>query len=154
MKINRKGLWFKLHKAMGTDEYYELLDGYKVSLCPYFWKGLGCLLVCLLGVVCSVFALFALVCILTFLTGPYTGWWGFGNMATGGAVIVIGGLTITTFTSPFWGLPVFPNWIKKPVAKVFKKTIPETPKSVNVIKEYYKAHKSKFCPMIELEDDK
>lgn len=154
MKINRNGLWFKLHKVMETNEYYGLSNGKKVSLCPYFWKGLLGLSVCCILVVCSVLALFALVCILTFLTGPYTGWWGYTAMMQAAIPMTLAGLFFTVVTSPFWGLPVFPNWIKKPVAKVFKKTIPETPKSVNVIKEYYKAHKSKFCPMIELEEDK
>ncbi len=142
MKINKKSLWFQWHEIFETRSYKRLERGDSVNLCVYFWQGVMYL------VYIAAVLVTALVCILhilVFLSGPYTGYWGPGVTADIGAVLtmwscvvlLIGGI----IASCVGEMEVFPKWLK------FGESKP------NVLVEYLKARKAKFCPMIELEDE-
>ncbi len=141
MKINKKSLWFQWHKIFETISYKRLERGESVNLCVYFWQGVMYLVYI---AVVLVTALFCILHILAFLSGPYTGYWGPGVTADIGAILtclllvmmcIMGAVAYSLDM-----MEVFPKWWKLGESKP------------NVLVEYLKARKAKFCPMIELED--
>lgn len=156
IKINEESLLFKLNKVIDSPSYRQLIYTQSTSLCEYFWYG------CLGGLAVTIVCLgllgvgYLIVCALVFLTGPYTGWWGFVNMSEIGGMIVIFALVVVGTTGWFWGLPIVPNWIKYPFSKLLPENIEskDQPVKVSIILEYYKAYKEKWCPVIVLDKEK
>jgi hypothetical protein len=166
MKISKNGLWYNLHKNWPTSEYSDLCRGYQVSLCPWFWKGCGVLAVFaavvtfLLGLVLG-----ALSSLFTLLISPYTGIWQpdtivvLGFAITGIALLLFTGFGATellpkSFKGEIPWIPTyiykyFPEWKAK--EKKYRKM--SKPKQPNILVEYIKAKKSKWCPLLELEED-
>lgn len=141
MKINKKSLWFQWHEIFETSSYKRLERGDSVNLCVYFWQGMMYL------VYIAVVLVAALVCILhilVFLSGPYTGYWGPGEVSELGAILTCTLLVMMCIMGAVAYrldmMEVFPKWLKFGESKH------------NVLVEYLKARKAKFCPMIELED--
>ena len=141
MKINKKSLWFQWHEIFETSSYKRLERGDSVNLCIYFWQGVMYLVYI---AVVLVTALVCTLCILAFLSGPYTGYWGPGEVSELGAILTYALLVVmcTTGAIAYYldMMEVFPKWLK------FGESKP------NTLVEYLKARKAKFCPMIELED--
>ena len=141
MKINKKSLWFQWHEIFETSSYKRLERGESVNLCVYFWQGVMYLVY--IGVV-LVTELICILCILAFLSGPYTGYWGPEGVAESGIILTCLLLVMMCIMGAVAyhldKMEVYPKWLK------FGESKP------NVLVEYLKARKAKFCPMIELED--
>lgn len=167
MKIKKNSFWFWLHESWGSGEYHELeYRGHAVSLCPYFWKGCSILVfyvVCALAV--TAVALFLLSMLFTLLVSPYLGIWLNNFIVTFNIMCWMVALIATILFGIVELLPAsikgdipwiptyiskyFPEWKSK--EKKYRK-MSEPEKQPNILVQYIKAKKSKWCPLIELEE--
>lgn len=118
---------------------------YSKTICPYFWGSIWNLV----GMPSAwLFVFYAVGCIpSTFVVGlldlsPHLKGTGFIGLTI---IAILGWLIILLFTLLFCVCVVM-------VQEVNKKRKHKTEKKPSVIKEYIKAKKNKFCPMIEFED--
>jgi len=159
MKISKSGWLYKFHRLFGSTVYLNLQQGYNVNLCEMFWStvGLVCLATFLLvGALSGLFIAFSILWV--FLVAPYTGWfineiWAFVSLL----------LTIS-FTGVFGFLygfklilqsvkgeiPWLPTYISKYLPE--KKYTSKVKNKPNLLMEYIKAKKNKWCPLVELEE--
>ena len=154
-KIDKKGLWFKLHESASTEEYYGLMVGRPVSVYTWFWKGMGLLFFCTLIGLAGLGVLFIMMTMVSFLLSPLTGYHGLSETGLYFVIVLpILFLMIGMLSTLEGNMEVWPKWIKDPLHKLFKSSKPKTPKKPksNILIQYYKARKEKWCPMLTLED--
>ena len=153
--ISKKGLWYKVHGMYNTDERWAVDHEGGVSICPWFWKGLFLMLftvfVCV-GLVSSVYVIimvgYTVVSFLVVLSGVMSNL----EVISMGLLFSVMGI-LGAYIEGY--IAFAPEYMKKPLRKVFSKiSLPEDnkPKAPNIIKQYYKAHKEKWCPMLTLEE--
>ena len=158
MKVNRSSWRYKLMKYFKFDIISDLHCGSKVTLCRYFWNVLGGLLHLLGAVALSIATVVIGLCILVTLLSPISyltqSYFGFGwDFATELGVIMIWMFWVAMplvggFTAVFEGqMKVFPSWMK------IKLLPPAASSKPNILVEYVKAKKNKFCPLIELDKE-
>jgi hypothetical protein len=159
MKVNKSSWHYRLMNYFNFKITDDLDYNRNVTLCRYFWNVVGSLISLLGGVLVGIavagimcLALFAfLIAPISYLTQSY---FGFGwDFATDLGFIMI--WIIWVIVPFFMGLEatikgnmkVFPNWMK------IKPPEPAPDNKPNLLVEYVKAKKSKFCPLIELDED-
>lgn len=140
--------------------------GHKPTLCEYFWNVVWAViqftvliiasiaLLCLLG--CG---LWMIVCAIALLAYPLIGYHDIFNYENGLAVILLSMFMGTMGGLIGWitdEIKFAPEYLKRPFRKLFNKVgtkiVESEAKAPVLIVEAYKAHKSKFCPLIEIED--
>ena len=164
MNINKSSWHFKLLNKMGFRVARQLkYEDSNVTLCQYFWNVVGAILMGLcIGwistflVLGSLFIAFSIVTGLVIFFGaswlPIVehGSFMFGSHAGG---LIFSFLVGTAFV---WqtaleqvkaGL-IIPDWMKFSKQKV----TPKKETKPNILFEYVKAKKNKFCPIVKLED--
>ena len=158
MKVNKSSWHYKLMKYFKFDIISDLRYGSNVTLCRYFWNAVGSILM-LFGAIALGIATVAIgLCILLVLLSPISyltqSYFGFGwDFATELGVIMIWMFWVATplvagFTAVFDGqMKVFPSWMK------IKLLPPAASSKPNILVEYVKAKKNKFCPLIELDKE-
>ena len=99
-------------------------ESYGMNLCRYFWKTVGSILqlLVIIGIILGAIGILTCACI--------TDFWG-----------------IMIFLSPA-GCVVLPILAISHLRKIYPKTEIPTP---NILKEYIKAKKNKYCPMIDFQ---
>ena len=159
MKVNKNSWHYKLMNYFNFDIIDDLRYGNNVTLCRYFWNAVGSV-IALLGAItvgicatalASLVLMVFVIAPISYLTQSYLG---FGwDMATELGALMI---WICWVAIPFsMGLEstvkgrmkVFPNWMKIKLPEQAPDTKP------NILVEYVKAKKSKFCPLIELDKE-
>jgi hypothetical protein len=159
MKVNKSSWHYRLMDYFNFKIINDLYSGTNVTLCRYFWNVVGSLITLLGGVLVGIavagvmcLTLFAFVIApISYLTQSY---FGFGwDIATQLGFImiwicwVIIPLCMGLEAAIRGNMKVFPNWMKIKLSEPAPETKP------NLLVEYVKAKKSKFCPLIELEKD-
>lgn len=159
MKVNKNSWHYKLMKYFKFDIIDDLKYGENVTLCRYFWNTIGSILT-LLGAImvgissagiASLVLLAFVIAPISYLTQSYLG---FGwDMATELGVVMIWivwvmiPLGVGLEATIRGNMRVFPSWMK------FKIFPPAASSKPNILVEYIKAKKSKFCPLIELDKE-
>lgn len=152
-KISKSGLWYKVHKLFNTTCFQELRRTGRVSGCGWFWSGLTATLVLPIVTVFACVACLAVLAIvvnlLAFLSTALTGhvfcWVDIGLVAIS--------LAISSVFSIFYGFhllmdgKIVPQYLKRE-----KKTSTRKVKKESLLAAYWKAFKSKYCPVFELEE--
>ena len=160
MKVSKKS-WHYWLNSIFNENLVSKRRWSNPTLCDYFW---GTCKSVLLALLCSVVAagllgalgmeLFVVINILAFLSTAITGvcfGWVDGEfcfilvMFLSALALLGGGVTWLTNEINF-----FPEYMKKPFHKTRASSIKESKPSLVV--EMYRAHKSKWCPLIEIED--
>lgn len=160
MKISKKSWHYWLNSIFNKRLNY-LCGGSDVTLCEYFW---GTCKSILIGLLCAVAAvgllgvlvvgLFSIINALAFLSTAITGVcfdWVYGEFCFE-LVMLLSILALIGGVVAWLGNDInfFPEYMKKP----FRKTEPSSRKESkpSLVVEMYKAHKSKWCPLIKIED--
>lgn len=161
MKVSKKS-WHYWLNSIFNENLVSKRRWSSPTLCDYFW---GTCKSILLGLLCSAVAvgllavcgigLFVCIGILTFLSTAITGicfdWIGDGEFYFTLVVLLSTMVTIGGVVAWLTGeINLLPDYIKKPFRKTKLTSRKETKPSLVV--EMYKAHKSKWCPLIEIED--
>ena len=157
MKVSTKSWHYWLNKKMKSEVFYEET----VTLCTYFWATVWSVLkvfgnfVWVVAIVLGLLLTGVIIAnILTFLSTAITGicfGWVDYNGAFGitiiicGMSLIVGGMLCINNHIDF-----APEYIKKHFRKTKTTILKESKPSLVV--EMYKAHKSKWCPLIEIED--
>lgn len=164
-KIKKESFWFKLHKSWPTDQYYRLLRGHQVSLCSWFWKGCSILAIYVLfAVIGLIITTFIASMLFTLMVSPYLGFWlnegivSFNIIAW--FVIFMALCLFAVFDrlpqSIRGNIPWIPTYISKylPERKQpEKRSKSKVERQPNILVQYIKAKKAKWCPLLELEDE-
>lgn len=165
-KIKKESFWFKLHKSWDTEQYYRLVRGHQVSLCSWFWKGCGVLaFYVLFAVISLIITAFLASMLFTLMVSPYLGFWLNEDIVSFNIFawfVTFMGLCLIAVIDrlpqsirgnipwiPIYVSKYFPEWEAKEI-KCRKVSKPE--KQPNILVQYLKAKKSKWCPLIELEE--
>lgn len=160
-EINKKGLWWWVHKTTESSQYRQLVyNKMPVSLCSWFWSGLLVMalmaVVSVAAVVMACALLILTVNMVVYLSGPFTGVWWDGDVGHSFTIVVLAFLTAVSVTAYFNDhIDFAPNYMKKPLYKLFNRVSPKDskPKEPSVVMQYLKARKEKWCPMLTLRDD-
>ncbi|WPH64704.1 hypothetical protein [Vibrio phage vB_VpaP_SJSY21] len=143
MKLHKDSWHYKLNaKMIGEDSIYS-----RLTLCSYFWL--------------TVLSLLLVVAIITAITCvtlmPISVIWafGFGGLPSALKPFAGGGVAIIAVLALFSVL-CLANKVFEKCSKVAIKAIVGREvkvKKPNIFKEYYIAHKSKVCPILEVVDE-
>lgn len=135
MKISTKSWHFRLNQLVNENKAGEILM-FGTTLCPYFWLTVRSLLS--IGMYLAL--LVALFIIL--IAAPVAFYW--YPSALGGAGLIIWGVAAVMYL-----LTVFPKQVAEWLNKKYpgETTIEKKP---NILVEYIKAKKAKFCPIVEV----
>ena len=159
MKVNKSSWHYKLMDYFNFDIIDDLRYGDNVTLCRYFWNVIGSLLVALLVTfvavgVAGIASLLLMVCIIapiSYLSQSYFGFgWDFASemgvtMIWITWVLVPLGMGVDAVAKK--QMKIFPSWMK------IKLLPPAASSKPNILVEYVKAKKNKFCPLIELDKE-
>lgn len=159
MKVNKNSWHYKLMNYFNFDIIDDLRYGSNVTLCRYFWNAVGSI-IALLGAVAlglMVAALASLV-LLAFVIAPISyltqSYFGFGwDFATELGVVMIWVVWVILplghgLEQTIKGkMKVWPSWMK------IKLLPPAASSRPNILVEYVKAKKNKFCPLVELDKE-
>lgn len=159
MKVNKNSWHYKLMNYFNFDIIDDLEYGSNVTLCRYFWNTVGSIIVllgailvgiCVAGLLSLVLLAFVIAPI-SYLTQSYFGFgWDFATEL--GALMIwivwVGVPLCMGLEATVKGkIKVFPNWMKVKLPEPVPNTKP------NILVEYVKAKKNKFCPLIELDKE-
>jgi len=171
--ISKNNWTYWLNKRYDSLCYYRLKAGEGVSLCEYFWSTVVCIFMLLwdcikwtaIASVCAAIAWFFIGIPVLTLFQLYTGWFflpsilkaGFAVMATISFIILL----IGCLAAKNGDIDVFPKWFPVQMwwdkiiskAKTNKKETKPVAKEPNILVEFLKAKKQKFCPTIKLRKD-
>lgn len=147
-KVNKNGLWFKLHETFETREWLYIQNRNQgPNICPWFWKGIMAILALLFMFTMALFFLLVFVHTVAFLMGGFVTFsWVYLELASGG----LAGLFIVVLAVSAHLIEegkIVPRY----VSKYFNKE--STPKQPSLISTYYKAWKEKFCFQLEIKED-
>ncbi|UPW35833.1 hypothetical protein QE320_gp031 [Pseudomonas phage EM] len=138
MKINRKSWHFKLHTMVDSPIYNQMAYGSgTVTLCSYFWQTV--LAILLFASFTGGASIVATSVAYALIIGPATGY------ILGGSLAVIGFIWIA-IAAVFYGITVFYR-----LGKLLNKT---SSSKDSILMAYIRAKKEKFCPIVELEDQR
>lgn len=151
MKFNRSSWHYKFNSFIGTRYGTESING----LCVYFWYTLLNLLKAL-GMACAaVFVSFCLLLCLHFAIAFLLGAFGIfymGDSYLGGLYLMGIGCAATSIIGISEYISGNIDFAPHYMTRHFTKTIKVVDnKAPSLVKEYYKATKSKICPIIEWE---
>lgn len=158
MVIDKNSWHYKLLHFVKFDVAVDLKNGYNISLCQYFWSLIGALT---LGVLVGTVLIFLTYMLINFILFIVTGLMDIplSFVSLNAALAVLGVVVFIVpafciFCRELLGLNWFPDYMKfnTPINDKLKSI--KFPKTPSVFKEMYKAHKSKFCPMLELQEEK
>lgn len=147
-KVNKNGLWFRLHKIFNTKEYRGILYyNQGPNICPWFWKGIMAILTLLFMSLMALFFLLVFVHTVAFLMGGFVTFsWVYPEFAAIGlAASFIAALAVSV------DLIEEGEIVPQYVSKYFNKD--SSPKQPSLISTYYKAWKEKFCFQLEIKED-
>ncbi len=172
--ISKNNWTYWLNKTYESDCYYRLERGDGVSLCEYFWSTVVCIFmllwVCIkwtiIASVCAVIAwIFIGIPVLT-LFQLYTGWVFLPSILEVGFAVMVGIsiiiILIGCLATKNGDIDVFPKWLPVPMLwdnlitklnsgkKIQKQSDEKMTKEPNILVEFLKAKKQKFCPTIKL----
>lgn len=159
MKVNKNSWHYKLMNYFNFDIIVDLRYGSNVTLCRYFWNVIGSIIALLgaitLGICATALASLVLMAFviapISYLTQSYLGF-GWDTASEIGVVMI----WICWVVLPFFvgledaikgNMKVFPNWMKIKLPEPAPETKP------NILVEYVKARKNKFCPLVELDKE-
>lgn len=159
MKVNKSSWHYRLMNYFNFDIISDLRYGGKVTLCKYFWNVigsiitlLGAILLSIAGIfVASILLLSVVIAPISYLTQAYFGFgWDFASELGVGLIWILWvviplGIGVQSVAQK--QMKVFPAWMKISLPE----TVPNT--KPNILVEYVKAKKNKFCPIIEVSDD-
>ena len=158
MKVNKSSWHYKLMDYFNFKIIRDLSYGENVTLCRYFWNVVGSLLLLLVATAAVIGGTGFLLCVafillspLSYLTQAYFGfgWDAMSKMGVAGIwfMWVLLPLLIGLVEAFKGNMKVFPSWMK------IKLTPPAASSKPNILVEYVKAKKNKFCPLIELDKE-
>jgi len=164
MNINKSSWHFKLLDMLDFKLVRKLCKGGTVTLCQYFWNVIGAVLLGIVtGSVITFLVIGGLFIASTMLNGLViffgASWlpiieassFLYINHGVGLFLATLMGIAFiwqTAIDQVNAGL-IVPHWLKLPKRVVAK---PEKEGKPNILFEYVKAKKNKFCPVVRLED--
>lgn len=163
MKINKSSWHYKLNKWDSSWVHEKLRRGRTVGLCEYFWGTVKSALsltmwVAIASICFSLLCWFVLLFIIG-LSGFFITLFGGEELLSGlplevtkifslSLFIIIFYITIASIYLTIKGeIPLMPTWLSSDDVDIIKPV-----KEPSLFMSYYKAWKSKVCPIIELED--
>ena len=166
MKVKKNSWHYWLLDFTNSKLLNRLYRGGNVTLCKYFWSVVWAILNVIalsIGLILVLgylgYGLYGTICGVMYLLSPWIGFYGIFNYDLGcGLSFFVVGVGIIGGIIGYLSdkIDFAPEYLKRPFRKLFTKigeSIPESEnKEPNLIVEAYKAHKSKFCPLIEIED--
>jgi hypothetical protein len=164
VNINKSSWHFKLLDMLDFKLVWKLCNGDTVTLCQYFWNVVGAVLLGIsTGSIITFLALGSLFIAATMLSGLViffgaswlpaieAGSYLYSNHRVGLLLVALVGTAFvwqTTIDQVRAGL-IVPQWLKLYKREVVK---PQKDAKPNILFEYIKAKKAKFCPVVKLED--
>lgn len=136
MKINQNSWHFKLHDKFSSKSHWRFYQGKPVSLCSYFWRTIGLILlsICMMG----FFILIAAVLI----SGPF--FWLFeGDDRKAVFLVLI--VEMVLLCMAVGSAIIDSDW--------WQKKRPKVKRDPGLFRSWLRAKKSKVCPLLELERD-
>lgn len=173
MKISENSWHFKLNRLYERSVAHDLKYGYSVTLCEYFWATVWSF-VCLIGS-CVKWTGISIVCLAAFwffvgnplftLIQLHSGWivsnvdaLQFGLIILYLDLVIVMFIGILSVKDGY--MKVFPKWLPIPklwdwlCKKINRRANPKKVDSEpNLVLEFIKAKKQKFCPIIKLKEE-